>query len=73
MVLMAIIVATALFVPVGALIALVAKLFGVSLASLVTFGGKIGTVPGLVAWWAIFLVPALVYSAYAMPWHPRDY
>ena len=72
MVVMATIVATALFIPLGALVAVVAWLCGVTLSSLVTFGGKVPPALGLLAWWAIFLVPALVYAAYAMPWHPRD-
>lgn len=71
MVLMAAIVASALFVPVAALLWLLAlALFGVSLHGFVTFGGALGTAEGVAAWWAILLVPALVYAAYAMPWHP---
>ena len=69
MVVMAIIVATALFVPVGALCALAAFLvFRVSLHGFLTFGGSLTALQGVMAWWAIFLAPALVYAAYVMPW-----
>lgn len=70
---MAAIVTTALFVPVGALAALLAfGLFGVSLRALVTFGGWLPAVPGLAAWWLILFLPALIYAAYAMPWHAEQ-
>ncbi len=70
---MAAIVTTALFVPVGAIVALAAVgLFGVSLRALVTFGGWLPAVPGLAAWWLILFVPALVYAAYVMPWHGEE-
>jgi hypothetical protein len=70
---MATIVATALCVPAVALIALAAfALFRVPLESLLTFGGWLGLFDGVVAWWAILLVPSLVYAAYMMPWGGRD-
>ena len=73
MVLMAAVVDSALFVPLGALLALLSfALFGVSLQSFVTFGGIFAAPAGLVAWWAILLVPSLAYAAYMMPWHPRE-
>ena len=70
---MATIVATALYVPVGAVIALVAFwLFRVPLESLLTFGGWLGLFDGAVAWWVVLLVPSLVYAAYMMPWSGRE-
>ena len=71
---MATIVNTALFLPFGAILALLAYLlFGVSLHGFLTFGGMLGNVvEGLVAWWIILLVPSLAYSATVMPWRPRD-
>ena len=71
MMIMAAVVNTALCVPVGALLALLAFAFGVPLKSFVTFGDLLSAPEGLIAWWAILLVPSLVYSAYMMPWHPR--
>ena len=73
MLLMAVIVTTALFLPVGALLALLCfAAFRLPLESFVGFGGRLTPVEGLLAWWAILFVPALVYSAYAMPWHAHD-
>jgi hypothetical protein len=73
MLVMAVIVTTALFLPVGALLALlVFALLRISLSAFVTFGGALNAPEGLLAWWAIFLLPALVYAAYAMPWHRHE-
>ena len=73
MVLMAAIVATALLVPAGAILALLGfALFGLSLQGFITFGGSIAAAPGLALWWAILLLPSLVYAAYVMPWHAND-
>jgi len=73
MVVMAAIVDTALFVPVGALLALAAfALFGVSLRAFVTFGGHVPALDGVVIWWGVLLLPSLVYAAYAMPWAGKD-
>ena len=69
---MAAIVTTALYVPVGALIAAGFLALGKPLASLVTFGGFLPEVGGLAAWWGILFLPALVYSAFVMPWHPGE-
>ena len=66
---MAAIVTTALYVPVGALIAVAFLAAGVSLESVVTVGGLLPAAGGLAAWWGILFVPALVYSAFVMPWH----
>ncbi len=73
MIVMATIVASALYLPVAGVLALLAFVaFGLSLRDFVTFGGALGAVEGLVAWWALLLVPALIYAAYAMPWAPRE-
>ena len=73
MVIMAAIVDSALFVPIGAILALLCfALFGVSLQSFVTFGGFVSPPAGVIVWWAVFLVPSLAYAAYMMPWHPRE-
>jgi hypothetical protein len=69
---MAAIVTTMLCVPVGALLAGVLFFFGISLPALVTLGGTLHPVVGFIAWWVFFLVPALVYSAWALPWVPGD-
>ena len=73
MVIMAAIVDSALFLPVGAILAVLCfALFGVSLQSFVTFGGFVNAPAAVIVWWGIFLVPSLVYASYMMPWHPRE-
>jgi hypothetical protein len=69
MLVMTAVVTTALFVPVVALLALLSfALFDVPLHSFASFGDALTAYQGLAAWWAILFVPALVYSAYVMPW-----
>jgi len=73
MVVMAVIVNTALFAPVGGLLALLSfLLFGVSLQGFTTFGGTLGLFEGLVALWTLLLIPSLAYAAYMMPWGPKE-
>jgi len=73
MVVMAAIVTSALFVPVGALLIWLAyALFGVSLPALVTFGSLLTALEGLLAWWALLFFPALAYAACVMPWSARE-
>jgi hypothetical protein len=74
MVLMAAIVATLLFLPVGALLAFLCfGLLGISLHAFVTFGGTLSVFQGLLAWWILDFVPALAYAAYALPWEQSDW
>jgi hypothetical protein len=62
--LMAVIVTTLAYVPLGALVAILAfGAFDVPLHSLLTFGGQIHIVAGLVLWWGIAYLPALLYAA----------
>ena len=57
------VVATLLCLPVGALAAgFVFLVFGVPLHAFVSFGGAFSEPVGLIVWWAIGLVPALVYA-----------
>ncbi len=73
MIVMAAIVASALYVPLTGLLALMAFVaFGFSLQDFITFNGALSLLNGLVAWWAVMLVPALVYAAYGMPWAPKE-
>ena len=64
----AVIVATMLYFPAAALLALVVTLFGISPQALATFGSRLDLLPGLVAWWFIVLIPVLVYAAFVYPW-----
>ena len=64
---MAAIVATLAYLPIGALVAIVAfGAFDVPLRSLLTLGGHIHIVPGLALWWGIVYLPALLYAAVCM-------
>ena len=73
MVVMAAIVTSALFVPVGALLIwLCFAFFGVSLRALVTFGSLLTALEGVLAWWALLFLPAIVYAACVMPWSARE-
>jgi hypothetical protein len=60
---MAAIVTTLLWLPAGALLALVAYgLFGTTLRDFLSFDGTFHPALGLVAWWAISFVPAYAYA-----------
>ena len=65
--LMAAIVTTLAYIPVGALVALLAfGAFDVPLHSLLSFGGQIHILAGLVLWWGVAYLPALLYAAVCM-------
>ena len=65
--LMAAIVTTLAYIPVGALVAILAfGAFDVPLHSLLTFGGQIHIVAGLALCWGIAYLPALLYAAVCM-------
>ena len=65
---MAAIVATLLCLPVGAVLAVLAYLFlDVPMQSILTFGGALHAVAGLLAWWTVAFIAAVVYAVFAMP------
>lgn len=69
---MAAIVATLLYLPVGAVLALLAYLLlDVPVQSVLTFGGALHLVAGLLAWWTVAFVAAVLYAGFAMP-EPQD-
>ena len=73
MLVMAAIVTTALFLPAGTILVLLASaLFGVTLLGFITFGGFFTLLEGVLVWWAVFFLPALVYATYAMPWNAEN-
>ena len=65
---MAAIVATLAYWPLGIAIALLLALFGVSIDAVATFGGRFNTFFGLFAWWLITFAGACIYAACAFPW-----
>jgi hypothetical protein len=68
MALMAAIVATLCYWPIGIAIALVLAVLDVPLDTWVTFGGALNRYAGMAAWWLIFFAPSLVYAALTFPW-----
>jgi hypothetical protein len=69
MAVMAAVVTTLLFWPIGALLALACFLvLGISLESLVTLGDTFYAWAGLFVWWSIGYLPAFAYSAYMTRW-----
>lgn len=63
------IVATLVYCPIGAALAILFGISGISFADFLTFGGALGTFSALVAWWVIFFAAACVYALCAFPWH----
>ena len=61
------IVATIMCLPVGALLAGMAYLFGgVSGHSFITFGERLPAAAGLLAWWGLACIPAAIYAAFCL-------
>jgi hypothetical protein len=69
---MAAIVTTMLFLPVAVLLAGSFFVFDISLHAFATFNGALNAYQGTAAWWIIAFLPALAYSAYVLPWDPRE-
>jgi len=70
---MAAIVATLLWLPVGAVFAwLCYGVLGISLHAFVTFGGALNQFQGLLAWWALGFLVALAYAASLLPWGRKE-
>jgi len=63
------IVATMLYWPIGIVVAGLCALFGVPAEFLITFGGHLGIVPGMLAWWLLAFACALVYAATVLVLH----
>ena len=60
---MACIVATLALLPIGGLLAVVSILvFDISLHGFVTFGERLSAPVGVLAWWALVLIPSSVYA-----------
>jgi hypothetical protein len=65
---MAAIVACLVYLPAGLLLVLAARVFGVSFDALVTFGGAVHALPGLLLWWLVVFTGACGYAALMFPW-----
>jgi hypothetical protein len=68
---MAAIVATLLYLPAAALLALVAQFTGLSFHAFMTFGGTLNTFSGLAAWWLVAFAGACIYAVFAFPWQEK--
>ena len=65
---MAALVATLLWLPAGALLALFSRfMLGTSVEAFVTFGGRMNEFVGVLAWWALAFLASLIYAAFCMP------
>lgn len=65
---MAAVVATLLYFPLGLGLALVLLVLGIAFEMLVTFGGAMGVLPGLALWWLVVFAAAWAYAACVFPW-----
>ena len=65
---MAAIVASMVYFPLGALLALGACLAGVGFTGFVTFGDTVGFFAGAGLWWLVFCAGALIYAVCLFPW-----
>ena len=65
---MAAIVATLVFLPLGFAVVGVLRLFGVAFDAVVTFNGSVHAALGLVAWWLLAFAGAWGYTACMYPW-----
>ena len=65
------VVAMMLYWPIGIGLAVICALIGFPFHSLVTFGGALGAVAGMVAWWLVVFVLTLPYAAFMFPWDAK--
>jgi succinate-acetate transporter protein len=69
LIVMAAIVGSLLYFPLGLALALLCALAGIPAQSLITFGGVLGAVSGMLVWWLVSCALALAYAAFVFPWH----
>lgn len=65
------VVAMMLYWPIGIGLAVICALIGFPFNSLVTFGGALGSVAGMVAWWLLVFALTLPYAAFMFPWDAK--
>lgn len=68
---MAAIVATLLYFPLGLALVLVLRVAGIGFETVATFGGAFGVFLGLVVWWLLVFAGALIYAACLFPWRDK--
>lgn len=65
---MAAIVATLLYWPLGIVAAIALHLAGIPFEAFLSFGGAVHQAVGMLLWWLIAFVVAFVYAAIVFPW-----
>jgi hypothetical protein len=65
------IVASLLYFPLGAALALALGVAGISFHAFLTFGGAFNMLPGLAIWWLLFFAGACTYAACLIPWDEK--
>jgi Na+/H+-dicarboxylate symporter len=68
---MAAIVATLVYFPLGLALVLALRVAGIGFETLATFGGVFGLFFGLVVWWLLIFAGALAYAACLFPWRDK--
>jgi len=68
---MAVIVASILYVPLGFALALVLRVAGFAFEASATFGGAFNMFLGLAVWWLLFFAGSLVYALCFYPWDDK--
>ena len=68
---MAAIVATLAYFPLGLALVFVLRVAGIGFETLASFGGALNVFLGLVVWWLLFFAGALVYVACLFPGETR--
>ena len=70
---MAAIVATLAYFPLGLALIFLVRIAGLSYQALLTFGGSFGTFVGLVVWWLLVFSGAFIYTAFVFPWGDKEF
>ena len=70
---MAVLVATILYFPFGIGMILALRIAGIGVEPVLTFGGTLALLPGLIGWWLVFFAGALIYAASFFPWSDKVY
>ena len=71
--LMAAVVATMAYFPLGLALVFLFRIAGVGFETLITFGGRFGVLAGLIAWWLLVFTGAVVYAAFMFPWGEKAF
>lgn len=65
---MAAVVATLAYFPLGLALIFVLRFAGIGYEALISFGGTLNALVGLIAWWLLAFAAALLYAAFMFPW-----